>query len=76
VQWDELAHEERRERLLGCPAGLEDPLLGADECDFHTLRPQVAQLGEVIRVRACVRNHEVGLSERMSIDRFQRSSRQ
>ena len=49
-----------RERLLGRPAGAEEPLLGADEADLDALRGKVGELGQVVGVCTRVGDDEVG----------------
>ena len=60
VQRDQLADEERSERLLGRPAGPEEPLLRADEADLDALGREAGELGEMVGVGTRVGDDEVG----------------
>src|SRR5207247_5190094 len=47
VERDQLADEQACKRLLGCPAGAEEALLGADEADLESLGGEPCELGQV-----------------------------
>ena len=68
VERDQLADEEDAERLVGPPASVEETVLGADEAHTDTRAGNSAELGEEVRIRFGVRDHEVGLAERPAVD--------
>ena len=75
VERDQLADEERLERLPGLPVGAEDPLLGADKTDLDLVSREPSELGEKRRVRFGVGDDEVGPAKRASVDGLERAPR-
>ena len=76
VKGDQLADEQGGERLPPLPAGLEDPLLRADEADRHLPVREPGPPGEVVGVRLGVGDDEIGRAQRVAVHRRQRASGQ
>ena len=75
MERDQLADEERLERLPGLPVGAEDPLLGADKTDLDLVSREPSELGEKRRIRFGVGDDKVGPAKRASVDGLERASR-
>ena len=72
VQRDQLADEERGERLFRLPARPKHALLCPDEADLEPVARQPGQIGEELGVRVRVRDDEVGAPQRPPVDRAKR----
>ncbi len=73
MQRDQLADEERGERLLRIPRRLEHALLRADEAHLEPVARQFGQAGKEVGVRARVGDDEVGAPECSPVDRAKSS---
>ena len=72
LQRDQLADEQRSERLSGVPGRAEEPVLGADEADGDVA---AGELREEARVRLGVGDDEIGGTERVPVDALERARR-